>query len=168
MKINILCVQEKTNYSKIPGLDLWDKERDVQNFKGNGFCIAHPPCQQWGKLKHFANDNPMEKTLAYVCLYHVLKNGGIIEQPLGSSFFREAGLPQKNIYRISQSWFGFPAEKETLLFFWKCRPVEFPLFVPKPKLKRSVQNLNSRSRSTTTLELAQWLVDCVYNRWEDK
>jgi hypothetical protein len=144
-------------YKSIPGLDLWDIERDASLFTGSNPVIAHPPCQQWSKLRAFAHFNPKEKDLAWLCLEHVLQNGGILEHPSGSSFFREAGI--KPTLSIDQSWFGFPARKRTYLYFSKCRPLSFPLSFDAPVKK--VYQLGQVARSAMTLKLAKWLVACV-------
>lgn len=161
--ITVLCVMENSNYYKIPGLDLWDINRDAYNFKHSEFqfnkIIAHPPCQQWGCLKKFAHENKREKELAVYCLELVQKNGGILEHPLGSTLFKECGIT-KGIIKVRQSWWGYEAHKETLLYFNQVKPIMYPItYDIAPK---KVQNMDKKQRSKTPLKMCQWLVNCIY------
>lgn len=114
--ITILCAKKDSIYKQIPGVDVWDIDRDAYFFTGSNPVITHAPCAQWSRMKAFANDNKDEKELAWFCLNKVLRNGGIFEHPAGSSFFKEAGITQ-NIYSVDQSWWGFPARKRTYFVF---------------------------------------------------
>lgn len=156
-KISVLCVDRETNYKQIPGLDLWDADRDAYLFTGTNPVIVHPPCQQWSMLKAFAHDRPKEKELAWFCLEKVKRNGGILEHPAGSSFFAAAGI--KPTISVDQIWWGFPARKRTYLYFVGCRPLSFPLSFDLPKT--TVQNMDKKKRSRMTVAFCQWLVDCI-------
>jgi len=175
--ISVLCVMKKSNYELIPKLDLWGESRDAYFFTGSNPIITHAPCQQWSRMKGFANHNPDEKKLAFHCLKLVLRNGGIFEHPAGSSFFKEAGIT-KNIYSVDQSWWGFKARKRTYLLFHKIKPLSFPLNFSPPthvvsqglKINGSgkprkgynfLPDLKKSERSKMTLSFCQWLVDCV-------
>lgn len=156
--ISVLCVNKDSVYKSFPGLDVWDSERNVYNFIGSNPVITHAPCQQWSKLKFFAKENQFEKNLAWVCLEHVLDNGGIFEHPSGSEFFKKAGI-NKNIYSIDQHWFGFPCRKRTYLFFHKCKPLPVPMRFEA--IEKKVEQLHSSKRSDTTPQFAKWLIDSV-------
>lgn len=167
--ITVLCAKKKSLYKQIPGLDVWDQDRDAYYFTGSNPVITHAPCAQWSQMKGFANDNPDEKELAYFCLQKVLRNGGIFEHPRGSSFFREAGV-DRNIYSVDQSWWGFPAKKATWLFFHRCKPEPFPIMPPPPTRviapHRHIKgggtlDLPKSQRSTTTIPFAQWMIDSI-------
>jgi len=84
--ISILCAANKSNYYKIPNLDIWNKERNAYNFTSSQPVICHPPCAQWSRMRSFSKDCPVEKALAEFCYLQVIKNGGILEHPAGSSF----------------------------------------------------------------------------------
>lgn len=157
--ISVLCVGDhRSNYRLIPGLDLWDAERDAYNFTGSNPVITHPPCQQWSQLKGFAHDKPREKELAWFCLETVNRNGGILEHPRGSSFFREAGI--RPTISVDQIWWGFPARKSTYLYFVGFKPQAFPLSFDCAT--KSVQNMSSTGeRSRQPLAFCQWLIKCV-------
>ena len=150
---------EGSNYYQIPGLDLWDINRDAYNFTGNNLVIAHPPCQQWSKLKSFAKDNQREKDLAFFCLEQVNKNGGILEHPAGSSFFKAANINMRKVISVNQSWWGFPAPKRTYLYYNGVRPISSPLSLDRPI--QSVEKMSRKNRSKMPLAFCQWLVNNV-------
>lgn len=159
MKIAILCANENSIYKTIPGLEVYDINRDAYTYKGTDPIIAHPPCAQWSRLKAFAKINNKEKNLAYYCLDKIHENGiGILEHPMGSSFFKEAGIV-KNLYSVDQYWFGFPARKRTYLYFYRCKPIKFPLKFDA--IETDVQKMKYESRSTTTEKFALWLIECI-------
>jgi len=170
--ITILCAKKNSLYKTIPGLDVWDEDRDAYFFTGSNPVITHAPCAQWSRMNAFSNPDTDAKELAFFCLNKVIRNGGIFEHPAGSSFFKEAGVT-RNIYSVDQSWWGFPARKRTYLFFHKCKPLAFPVlqYVPthvvavSSKLgphQRSLRTELSKSqRSTTVVPFAQWMIDCI-------
>lgn len=155
--ISVLCVNKDSIYKSIPGVDAWDLERDAYKFNGTNPVITHAPCQQWSRLKHFANDNPKEKELAWFCLEKVNANGGVFEHPAGSSFFKDAGI--KKIYSVDQFWFGFPARKRTYLYFSKCKPL--PVSLRFDAIELTVGELRQERRSDTTIEFATWLINSI-------
>lgn len=165
--ITVLCAKKDSIYKTIPGIDVWDEERDAYFFTGSNPVITHAPCAQWSTLRAFANDNPDEKELAYFCLTKVMRNGGIFEHPAGSAFFKQAGV-NKNIYSVDQSWFGFPARKRTYLFFHKCKPLAFPIMTHYPtnvvatsRRKHKLPDMKKSERSTTVKAFAQWMIDSI-------
>lgn len=156
-RIAILCAQKKSIYNQIAGLDVFDIDRDAYTFTGKTPIIAHPPCQQWSRMKNFAKENTREKELAMFCLEHVQVNGGIFEHPAGSSFFKYAGITPT--ISVNQNWFGFPGEKRTYLYFSKCSPLSFPISFDLPLMR--LDKMAYRDRSTTTLDFANWLISCI-------
>lgn len=156
--ISILCVDRLTNYKKVPvDLDLWGVERDAFQFNGSGPVIAHPPCQQWSRLRAFSKPDIKQKELAFFCLRKVQLNGGVFEHPYGSSFFKVAGI--KPTHCIDQSWFGFPARKRTWLYFVGCKPLQHPISFDA--VLKNVSDLNSRIRSRMPVAMCDWLVRSV-------
>lgn len=150
---------KNSNYYKIPGLDLWNQERDAYNFTGSNPVICHPPCAQWSKLKAFAGTNKQEKELAYFCIEKVNQNGGILEHPAGSGIWKLPGIKRENIISINQHWFGFPAQKRTWLYFTQVKPISFPLNFNCPV--KTVTELHSSSRSKQPLSFCIWLVQSI-------
>lgn len=158
--ISVLCALSNSIYKTIPGVDVWDAKRDAYYFTGSNPVIVHPPCQQWSRLKAFVKPNPDKKELAYHCLKIVIRNGGIFEHPMGSSFFKEVGL--RPTLCIDQFVFGFPARKRTWLYFHNCKPLAQPLRFDAIQ-SEVTRNLSYRSgkRSETTIQFATWLIDCI-------
>lgn len=158
--ITILCANKNSLYKTIPGLDVWDEERDAYYFTGSNPVITHAPCQQWSKLKALAHNNKDEKELAYFCLTKVKRNGGIFEHPDGSQFLKQMGIT-KGIYRIDQNWWGFRAQKRTLLYMNGCKPAPIPILTPGPTI--TVERMDKKERSITTIPLIHWLCASIQN-----
>jgi hypothetical protein len=108
-------------------------------------------------LRRFAKEDQQEKELAFFCLEQVKRNGGILEHPAGSSFFKAAGL-SSSIYSIDQSWFGFPARKTTWLYFNGYKPEAFPVM---GFVTHKVSDMWPPSRSKQTLNFCHWLIRCI-------
>lgn len=157
--VSILCVDKKSNYKKIPGLDLWDEERNAYNYAGSNPVICHPPCQQWSRMKAFATENKEQKELAIFCWEVVNKNGGILEHPNGSNLFKYVRADKKFIYSVNQHWWGFPARKTTLLYVKDVKLLAYPLNFNA--IQKKVNQMNYKSRSIMTLEFCQYLVNSV-------
>lgn len=158
LPINILCTGQDNSYLKIPYCFPWDFNMDVRNFNNSYPVITHSPCQQWSRLKHFAKVNLDEKELSYLCYRFVESNGGIFEHPAGSSFFKYINK-KSQVISINQSWFGYPAEKRTYLYFNNCIPGQLPLSFDA--IEKRVSDLSKFNRSFTTLTFAYWLTSSV-------
>lgn len=156
--IAILCVNAKSVYKKIQGVDCWDEKRDAYNYAGQSPIIAHPPCAQWSRLHHFAHKNEKEKGLALHCFKLIQKYGGILEHPAGSKFFKAVGVMHQ-VISIDQHWFGYPARKRTYLYFNQCKPVSFPLNFNA--VEKKVNDMSGSTRSKTTQVMAEWLIRCI-------
>lgn len=164
--ITILCTEPNSNYEFYANLDLWNKQRNAYNYKGKNPIIAHPPCQQWSRLKAFAKEDKEEKNLAYFCWEQVNKNGGIFEHPAGSSFFNEVNADRTKIRSINLHWFGFPAQKRTYLYFHKCKPIQLPLRFES--VEKKVADLHSSTRSETPFKLIEWMITSIKTTWQDE
>lgn len=154
--ISILCAHNDSNYFKIPGLDIWTADRDCYNFSGKNKVIAHPPCQQWSRLRKFSNYNLKEKLLAEWCWDIVNQNGGIFEHPANSYFFKYINADKRKILSVDQCWFGFPGRKSTWLYFHNCQHAAFPI-MHLPRVK-DITSLSQHSRSKQCLSFCQWLI----------
>ncbi len=121
-------------YKTIAGVDVWDKERDARKWQGGRPIIAHPPCRAWGRLRHCAKAPPGEKALALWAVSQVRKYGGVLEHPMHSTLWSEAGLPAEGMKDahggftiiVDQFWFGHRARKRTLLYICGCKPSDVP------------------------------------------
>lgn len=156
--ISILCTHLKSNYLKIPNLDIWDEHRNAYNFTGHNLIICHPPCAQWSRMHHFARINPIEKELANFCMIKVKSNGGIFEHPAGSSIFKHHGIPRSKIISVDQHWWGFPGRKRTYLFFNHVPVLQQPLNFNA--IPRDITFLNPQLRSLMPLTFCEYLVRC--------
>lgn len=170
MKIAVLCAHKHSNYFKMPDIEVYDEIRDCRTFPGGMPVICHPPCAQWSRMKAFSNNNPDQKGLAQFCLDHITNEGGIFEHPAGSDVFKELEFPKEGkIYSVDQSWWGFPARKRTYLYFYRCKPIQFPISLDMPQFvvatsRRkggSLPEMKKKERALTPLSFNQWLVDCI-------
>ena len=157
--VSILCADSRSSYYKLPGLDIYDQKRDAYSFAGRNMVIAHPPCQQWSRLRKFSNYDLRSKLLAYWCWDIVNQNGGIFEHPAGSYFFKHVNADRKKIISVDQCWFGFSGKKTTYLYFHNCSPDSFPI-LKLPEIQ-DITSLGQRARSLQTLEFSQWLLASI-------
>lgn len=181
--IAVLFARADSNYKRLPGVDVWDAERDARKWPGGMPVVAHPPCRAWGRLRHMANPRPDEKALALFAVEQVRKFGGVLEHPASSSLWNAAGLPlpgEKDSFGgwtlpISQSWWGHRAEKATWLYIVGIEPAHLPdlpmvLGEATHVISSSGRRIDgSRSkrrpectkaeREHTPQELAEWLVN---------
>lgn len=154
--VAVLFARKDSVYHTLPGVDVYDVNRDAFTFYGSCPVIAHPPCGIWGKYKKVCKE---DKEYAYECaalaVKWVVRNGGIIEQPLGSGLFRAFGL--KPNYRVFMSDFGYPAKKTTLLY----STVKLTLPALHLPAKCAFERLAKKHRDVTPVEMAKWLIDSL-------
>lgn len=132
--VAVLFARADSHYKALPGVDVWDAERDARRWPGGCPVVAHPPCRAWGRLRHFAKPRPDEKALALFAVDQVRRFGGVLEHPEGSTLWAAAGLPAPGhrdefggwTMPIAQHWFGHRAEKLTLLYIVGCAPAQVP------------------------------------------
>ena len=86
--IAVLFARTDSRYKDFSIYDVYDINRDARGFAADYPVIAHPPCRAWGMLSHMANPRPDEKDLAWFAIEQVRKNGGVLEHPKGSRFFK--------------------------------------------------------------------------------
>lgn len=133
-KIAVLFARVDSNYKHLPGVDVWDFERDARLFPGGTPVIAHPPCRAWGQLRHMAKPRSDERDLAFFAVDQVRSNGGVLEHPKLSTLWQVANLPSPRQFDkfggwtlpIHQNWWGHRAEKATLLYIVGCPPSSIP------------------------------------------
>ena len=156
--VAVLCAARKTSYRQIPGVEVYDEDRDAYTFPGGMPVIAHPPCRRWTRfgmamlkarytrygLVTPEEDIVSERKLGVWCANQVLECGGILEQPAGSKLFAAAGLPLPGSPQSSdsfslhvwQSWWGYPVKKGTWLYFrgipMDAIDIPFRLWNPAP------------------------------------
>lgn len=132
--VSVLFARADSNYKLLPGVDVWDAERDARNFPGGTPVVAHPPCRAWGMLANKAKPRRGERALAIFAVRQVRQYGGVLEHPKGSKLWKRAGLPapgQRDRFGgwtlgVDQHWWGHRAKKSTLLYICGCEPREMP------------------------------------------
>jgi hypothetical protein len=91
--VAVLFARADSHYKALPGVDVWDIERDALKWPGGHPVVAHPPCRAWGKLYYFAKPRPGEKDLALFAVKQIRRYGGVLEHPKDSKLWPAAGLP---------------------------------------------------------------------------
>lgn len=120
--VTVLFGRSNSIYKEL-GCNVYDINRNALNFDFDSSVICHPPCRSWGNLRHMAKFDKVEHDYAYYCLDIVRNYGGVIEHPVRSLFFK-SHLPLPGHFdefggftiSINLNWFGYPAEKKTLLY----------------------------------------------------
>ena len=177
--ISVLFAARESIYKTIPGLDVWDIDRNALNWPGGNRGIFHPPCRLWSKwLRHLSTAPREERNLALWSVDQVRKEGGILEHPACSLLWTEARLPKPgtgDTYGFSialyQQWFGHKAQKATWLYICDIKSLpEIPFVLGDPAVRgpwghevkhRNVERLSKAERHGTPLKFALWLVDAV-------
>jgi hypothetical protein len=170
--IAVLCVSMGSNYLQIPGIDCYDKKRDVRTFEGGRRVVAHPPCRLWSAFcAHQAKALKEEKELGPLCVDWLEKCGGVLEHPAHSRLFKYCNLPRhgqkkRGLFTIGvhQSWWGYPMSKATWLCFsgMDIDEIELPFVLHPQGVDRRRQQLMSKDqRSETHPAFAQFLIDCA-------
>lgn len=164
-------------YASLPGVDCWGVERDARQYDGPHPVVAHPPCAQWSRLRHFARADDGTKSCAPRAIEQVRRWGGVVEHPASSSLWAHlalpppGGLPDRHGGRtieVRQCDWGHPAEKRTWLYV--VGPVDcVPPMPPRGEPTHCVESRNGtasalprmpkRDRHITPPALARWLVD---------
>ena len=137
--IAVLFARSDSDYKNYPDFEVYDIERDARQFCKKMPVLAHPPCRARGQLSHMANPREGEKQLAYLALAQVRLNGGVLEHPASSRFFKEAELPIGMFtdefggftVQIDQFDFGHVAHKATKLYICGIDPTLLPELPPK-------------------------------------
>lgn len=178
--VAVLCAARKSVYKEIPGLDVYDINRDARTFTGGMPVIAHPPCRLWSAYcRHQAKaENPnAEMELGRWCVEQVRRCGGILEQPAHSRLWDECAIPKPDSLvtaskdtgfsiEIPQFWFGDEREKSTWLYvrgLFKFELPEMPFRLkPDGGDRRIWQLMSSKNqRERTPKAFAEWLVECA-------
>jgi hypothetical protein len=129
-----LYVDPKGPYAVMDGVDLWDEPRDARKYNGPFPCVAHPPCNRWGKmapvnLARWGTPIGEDGGCFEKALLSVRKWGGVLEHPHGSLAWKEFSLekpkglswnrvsPTEWVGEVWQSDYGHLATKKTWLLY---------------------------------------------------
>lgn len=175
--VTVLFAHRTSHYKQLPGVEVYDQDRDARTWPGGTAVVAHPPCAQWGRLRALATVKPVEKELGPYAVQMVRTYGGVLEHPAGSSLWPACSLPrpgQRDAWGgftldVDQVIFGHEAQKRTWLYVCGCRPEALPPLPPPGRVpthcvtsSRSSFNklpeLSKRARELTPPDLCRWLV----------
>lgn len=175
--VAVLFARSDSVYKTLPGCDVYDIERDARTWPGGAPIVAHPPCRAWGGLRHFAKPRPDEKDLARWAVQQIIRWGGVLEHPAGSTLWQDMALPPPGQRRdyigwtlpIDQNWWGHRARKRTWLYIVGCEPRDVPdMPIVLGETTHVVQSrrrtdyrphITKPEREHTPIELARWLVE---------
>jgi len=87
--VAVLWVCQGSLYYTLPGVDCWGLDRDANKYPGPHPIVAHPPCGPWGQFKWRCFKQSPQDGINAIELVH--KYGGVIEQPRGSTLYRDYG-----------------------------------------------------------------------------
>lgn len=111
--VAVLWVEPKSNYYRLlPCSLLWNARRNARNYPGPHPVICHPPCGPWGKYRSVSQESKEDGRIAMEIVH---RWGGIVEQPVGSSLFKEYGMGGVT-FQLDQYCFGHLAKKNTILY----------------------------------------------------
>lgn len=147
----------------------FDVERDARSFTGDRPVVAHPPCGPWGKLAWSCRRQ--DRGAALHAVEVVRACGGVLEHPLGSRLFDEAGIPTSPwtpdrevdawggyTIRVPQHDWGHRAAKETVLYVVGTADLPpWPEALGPPTC--AVEQMDHVERRATPWALAWWLCD---------
>ena len=172
--VAVLCASKNSAYHGMPGVEVYDADRNAMTFSGGMRIIAHPPCRSWSAFcRHQAKPNDGERDLGLWCASKLRECGGVLEQPAFSHLWKAANLPMPGetspigclwSTEVWQSWFGYQNKKRTWLCFSNIprSAVNYPLTLAiQGGDKRRWQLMGAKQRSHTTKEFAEWLVKTV-------
>lgn len=186
--VAVLFARSDSVYKTIPGVEVYDMERDARTYDGPHPVVAHPPCRGWGRLRHMASPRKDERNLARLAVALVREFGGVLEHPSASSLWPSQGLPAPGArdqfggwtLAAPQKWWGHEAEKRSLFYICGCEPKNIPLIPLKLGEAAAVvgssgrrsdglrfrfedgtrrREISKAAREQTPPELALWLVE---------
>ena len=176
----VYFVADKSNYHMIDNLDLYDIKRNALSTVSCEAAIYHPPCRSWGRLRKFAKTPFGEHWLAVWAVLRMWRYGGVLEHPAGSKLWSFMNLARPGqrydshggfSVSLNQSWFGYPAKKNTWLYVVGCDISELPEMplnfnaitktVSGSKNRNVLKELSHAERSRTTLLFNEYLISVL-------
>ena len=176
--IPVLFTDDKSNYDLFNCFSTYNRHRNAFTFSERTPLIAHPPCRLFSRLRQFSTADRKEKQCAYFALAQVRMFGGILEHPRSSTLWKNGNFNlsgEIDIYggflrSVNLSWFGFPAEKKTMLYFVGISPSDlpaFPLSLDAPlstistSKNSSLQEVQKKYRSSTPLLMIKYFIQVI-------
>ena len=185
--VAVIFARADSIYKTLPGVDVYDMERDARTYDGPWPVVAHPPCRSWGRLRAFAKPRADERNLARMAVALVRELGGVLEHPAGSTLWPAQAMPKPGerdqwggwTLPAPQKWWGHKAERATWFYVVGCGPRDVPDIPLKMGQAEGVirldqrradgthirkgdadwrPRLNAEENEKTPPELASWLV----------
>ena len=144
--IAALFVQKGGSYTGLPGVDLWDIDRDARTYDGPWPVVAHPPCQLWTRFAHVnyarwggEHNRPGNDGGCFAAALAIVRKwGGVLEHPAFTDAWKAHGLLRPELgrwkfhdgYWVTEVWqsaYTHQARKRTWLLY--CG------FYPPPPLR---------------------------------
>ena len=180
MTVAALFVTPRSVYKSMHDVDCFDSGRDARTFDLRCPVVAHPPCRSWGNLAHFAKPREDERDLAWWAMHVVRHCGGVLEHPITSKLWHEAGCLTPGVrdrfggvlVTLHQLWFGHRAQKATGVYIVGPVPdLPAPSGVATRQIgggskclknnPRQLQNMSAGERMSTPPAFAEWLVNAA-------
>ncbi|MDZ7711746.1 MAG: hypothetical protein U5L06_00835 [Rhodovibrio sp.] len=134
MTVAALYVDRNGVYAGLPGVDVWDKDRDARLYDGPWPVVAHPPCDRWHQLsavnhKRWGFAINDDGGCFAAALSAVRRFGGVLEHPAETRAFRFHGIPEPVgcwwqqtiegdwVTEVDQAAYGHRARKRTWLLY---------------------------------------------------
>lgn len=185
MTVAALFVQPRGVYSTLPGVDLWDEQRDARKYDGPHPVVAHPPCSRWCQLaslneKRYGHRVGDDGGLFGFALDTVRCFGGVLEHPAETLAWSAHLLPPPHrrggwqrstcggwVCHVEQGNYGHRARKATWLYAYG---VELPQLrwgraTPTATVSQcrnhgggDLPRLSKREASATPVEFAHLLI----------
>ena len=132
--IAALYVMRDGPYANLPGVDVWDKERDARTYAGPWPVVAHPPCDRWNMLsavnaKRWGYRINDDDGCFAAALASVRRWGGVLEHPAETRAFKFHNIPEPKaggwqltidgdwVTEVNQAAYGHRARKRTWLLY---------------------------------------------------
>jgi hypothetical protein len=169
-----LFVESGGVYATLPGVELWDAQRDARLYAGTHPVVCHSPCGPWSRLAELAHSKGGPATgeddgCFAAALAAVRRWGGVLEHPRCSKAWKAFGLPEPVSGRwrygasgystqVNQVEYGHRARKPTWLFY-VGEEVPPPLrWSAKSTPTHPVERMGKRERKATPLAFALELI----------
>lgn len=127
-----LYVHPRGVYAGLPGVELWDEQRDARRYAGPYPVVAHPPCERWSQMNRvnaarWGYSIGEDGGCFAAALRAVRTWGGVLEHPAESMAFRHYNLPKPRrggwqrtidgdwVTEVNQAAYGHKAAKRTWL-----------------------------------------------------
>jgi len=133
-RVAALYVDPRGVYSGLPGVDVWDEERDARLYAGPWPVVAHPPCARWSRLAGFTEarfglKRGEDGGCFAAALEAVRRFCGVLEHPAYTDAWKAHGLLRPSVREgwtldfdggatcyVEQGRYGLPVKKATWLY----------------------------------------------------